>query len=100
MKAAYLDVTSGIAGDMFLAALVDAGCDLERLIQDLGTLAIAHEFHLSAKRVRRGALMGTHVTVEVHEPSLGAHGRSYSAIVRLIRDSGLPEQVQDDAIAV
>jgi len=35
MKIAYADCFSGISGDMFLAALLDAGLPLERLRSDL-----------------------------------------------------------------
>ena len=40
MKTAYLDCFSGISGDMFLGALLDAGLSYDKLNQHLTSLPI------------------------------------------------------------
>ena len=46
---AYLDCPSGISGDMFLGALIDAGVPLGYLHQHLSLLGLNQEFILSAQ---------------------------------------------------
>ena len=44
-RVAYIDAFSGVAGDMLLAAVLDAGCPLEELERGLQSLeAIAGEW--------------------------------------------------------
>ena len=40
MKKAYLDCSSGISGDMFLAVLIDAGVPVDRLFAELKKLPL------------------------------------------------------------
>src|SRR5262245_60007092 len=85
MKIAYFDGFSGISGDMILGALVDAGCELNRIEAELRKLPISG-WSISADKVRRGALSATRVRVESHEHH---HHRSLSTILGLIAQSGL-----------
>jgi hypothetical protein len=59
----HLDVFSGIAGNMFLGALLDLGLPLSELEQDLAGLGVRHALRVS--RVKRGALAARYVSVEV-----------------------------------
>ncbi len=60
---AYLDCPTGIAGDMCLGALVDAGVPLSYLKDHLDRLGISHEFHLCAEPVLRNQQAATQVHV-------------------------------------
>ena len=61
---AYFDCFSGISGDMVLGALVDAGADLRAIEAELRKLNLPG-WTISAKKVQRRAIFGTHVTVGV-----------------------------------
>src|SRR5687768_10775793 len=95
MKIAILDPASGIAGDMFLGALVDVGLDkgwLERLPSSLGLEGI--EVRITG--VRRSAISCTKVDFDIPPQP---HGRAVSEIHRLIDAAGIPEKVARSAHA-
>ena len=65
MKIAYLQCPTGIAGDMCLGALVDAGVPVDYLITQLGRLGIAQEYRLWAESVQRNGLRATKFHVDL-----------------------------------
>jgi pyridinium-3,5-bisthiocarboxylic acid mononucleotide nickel chelatase len=65
----YFDCFSGVAGDMVLGALLDAGLPLDALRAALGSLSVGHELRVT--RVLRAGLSATHV--EVHEQGDQTH---------------------------
>ena len=64
MRIAFLDCFSGISGDMFLGAAVDAGVPLEKLQNVASALGINAE--LASRRVERGGLAATKVDVLIN----------------------------------
>ncbi len=64
MRIAFLDCFSGISGDMFLGAAVDAGVPLEKLQTVASALGINAE--LASHRVERGGLSATKVDVLIN----------------------------------
>lgn len=67
MNTLYCDCFSGISGDMFLAACIDAGFPIELLESQLNQLKLA-EFHgVEAKKVKKGAIGATQVEFMIHE---------------------------------
>ena len=68
MKIAYFDCFSGIAGDMALAALLDCGAPLDRLKNDLASLAV-EGWDIRADDVMRLGIHGVKVTITEHGQS-------------------------------
>jgi uncharacterized protein (TIGR00299 family) protein len=65
---AYLDLPSGISGDMFLSCLVDAGWPIDELRAAVGRLDLpAEEFAIHSGEVMKGVIRATRVQVEVIE---------------------------------
>ena len=63
MKALYLDIFSGIAGDMFIGALLDLGVDAAKLERELKKLKL-DGYHLHVLRGEKSAIAG--VKFDVH----------------------------------
>jgi uncharacterized protein (TIGR00299 family) protein len=64
-KIAYLECPTGVAGDMCLGAIVDAGVPLEYLTESLARLGISHEYHLRSQPVRHNGQQATKVHVDL-----------------------------------
>jgi uncharacterized protein (TIGR00299 family) protein len=95
MKIAILDPASGIAGDMFLGALVDVGLDkgwLERLPATLGLGGV----DVRITDVQRSGVRCIKVDFDIPPQP---HGRAVSEIHRLIDTLEIPEEVARSAHA-
>jgi pyridinium-3,5-bisthiocarboxylic acid mononucleotide nickel chelatase len=65
IKIAYLECQTGIAGDMCLGALVDAGVPIEYLTTQLARLGIEAEYYLWANKVHHNGQIATKVHVDL-----------------------------------
>jgi uncharacterized protein (TIGR00299 family) protein len=97
MKIAYVDAFSGISGDMFLAALLDAGLPLETLQEQLAMLNLPERVQVRVEETHKGAMRAALVTVEAPESH---HHRHLEDIQAMINGSRLPEAVQRAALGV
>jgi uncharacterized protein (TIGR00299 family) protein len=86
-RLAYLDCVAGIAGDMLLAALVDAGADAARLRQIPATLGLAG-VEIAIERVERQGVGALHV--EVHVSRDDHPHRGWREIRSLLESTGAP----------
>jgi pyridinium-3,5-bisthiocarboxylic acid mononucleotide nickel chelatase len=79
MKTLYLDIFSGISGDMFIGAMLDLGLDAHEFEHELEKLGL-REYHLHVSRQERGAIAGTKFDVHLaHEHDHGhAHSHEHS----------------------
>ncbi|MEX0774317.1 MAG: nickel pincer cofactor biosynthesis protein LarC [Phycisphaeraceae bacterium] len=94
---AYLDIPSGISGDMFLGCLVDAGWPIDALRDTLRRLALpTDQWSVEQRSVMKGPLHATLVDVRAKE---GHHHRHLSDICRIIEAADLPLEVSTRAIA-
>jgi uncharacterized protein (TIGR00299 family) protein len=73
MKTLYLDLISGIAGDMFIAALLDLGVDARRLERELKKLKL-DGYHLHISQQQKSSIAGIKFDVHLaHEHEHGHH---------------------------
>ncbi len=94
MALAYFDCFAGAAGDMIVAALLDAGCDLEALRKHLATLPLEGT-SVRAEPAARGGLAGTRFVVEC-APEERQH-RRLGDITALINAADLPPRAAGQA---
>lgn len=120
MRIAYFDCFSGVAGDMILGALVDAGVPLTVLKEAVAALGLPG-LGIEARKVTRGGLAATKVDVLTGEPSgrtdpglvdpaharphehthAGAHGhRRLPDILEILHKSRLPASTRERAAAI
>jgi hypothetical protein len=91
---AYFDCFAGAAGDMIVAALLDAGADFDRLRAELAKLDLGG-YELRVESVQRGGIAGTQFHVDVadeHHPE-----RKLADILPLIDSAGLADGAADRA---
>ncbi len=93
MKVVHFDAITGAAGDMILAALVDAGASLDELRQGLSTLPVP-EFRLDVEEVRSGGLRARRLVLEV--PDEATH-RHLPQVLEVLRGGSLPAPVVENA---
>lgn len=95
---AYLDMPSGISGDMFLGCLVDAGWPLAALEETVARLNLpADSWRLAQTPVMRGPLAATLLQVDAAE---GDHHRHLADILAIIAQADLPAAVKERASTV
>ena len=118
MKTLYLDLNSGISGDMFIAALIDVGVDARQLEQELTKLRL-EGYHLHVTRGHKASLEGVKFDVHLadeHTHSASPHthnqnhahthththehGRNFTQIRQLIAASLLSDWVKQKSVAV
>jgi uncharacterized protein (TIGR00299 family) protein len=85
VKICYIDAFSGLAGDMLVGALADAGADRAAISQALNSFAIGASIEWD--RVQRRGVSATKFRVGVSEPPKHRH---LSGILKMIHASDLP----------
>jgi len=93
MKIAYCDCFSGISGDMFLGALIDAGLPLETLTAELARLRLPEAYQISATTVQKGAISACLVQIEIDEV-IQAH--QHTAVPGTTGESGTSADARAD----
>jgi len=91
MKAAYLDLFSGVSGDMILGALVDLGLDFELLKDELSKLPV-EGYRLKKEKVLKQDISGTSIVVEIEESDTHRHKGD---IFEIIDNSSLEDEIKE-----
>jgi uncharacterized protein (TIGR00299 family) protein len=98
MRIAYLDCFSGISGDMFLGALVDAGVS-PRLLEDTVT-ALDLGASMEISRVQRGGIGATKVNVVAPKRGTHQHGRHLHEIRGIIDQAEISRHAKNISIKI
>lgn len=96
MSVAWIDAGNGCAGDMLLAALIDAGADLDAIRAGLSGIPL-EDVQLHDSVVRRHGLRARHLAVRAPATSRARH---LPEIVDQIGAGALPAAVERFAVAV
>jgi len=96
MKIAYFDCPSGIAGNMILGALIDAGLPVEYLKEELKKLRISHLTPRISK-VKKHGIQGTYFEVKIKKQK---KHRRLKDILKFINQSRLSSRVKAQSTQV
>ena len=118
MKTLYLDIFSGISGDMIIGALIDLGVDAKKLERELAKLKLGG-YHLHISRAQKSGIEGVKFNVHLaqehhhnrdeeldhehhhaHEHHQHDDSRNFSEIKKLISRSKLSPWVKEKSLAV
>lgn len=95
MKTLWIDAGNGAAGDMLLAALLDAGADVAAVRDGLARLRV-EPIGLELATVRRHGFRAASVTVTAPESTVH---RGLNEVTAVVRAAALPEPVTELACA-
>ncbi len=76
MKTLYLDIFSGISGDMFIGAMLDLGADADQLTKQLEKLKL-DGYHLHVARQRKASIEGVKFDVHLSHEHEHSHGHGH-----------------------
>jgi pyridinium-3,5-bisthiocarboxylic acid mononucleotide nickel chelatase len=93
---AWIDASAGVAGDMLLGALIDAGADLA-VVQQAVDAVISDSVRLTPTQVTRAGQHANQLSVQVITQDVPA--RSWRSVQDLIATAGLPAPTRDRALA-
>jgi len=93
MKIAYFDCFSGIAGDMIIGALLDAGLEFSALKRELKKLPLTG-YQIKAFKTEKQGIRGT--KFEVKSPPEKTH-RNLKDIYKIIDKSSLEKKIKEDS---
>lgn len=97
-KILYYDASSGISGDMNLAAFVGLGVDFGYLCSELEKLNLSGEFYLEQKNVVKNGIAATKIDVVLLKSQ--PHARSYADIKQILASSNLSEICKKKAVVI
>ncbi len=96
-KIAYLDCHSGVSGDMFLGAMLDAGLSLDTLKTGLAALPVTG-YELVVETVHDKGVRGSRLTVVMAEQEQPP--RRLADITAILNTAALPAAVHKNALAI
>ena len=94
---AWVDASAGVAGDMLLGALVDAGASLSA-VQGAVDAVLPGAVRLRTKEVTRAGVRATRLRVDLLEPD--SPDRTWTAVRSLVEGASLVEPVRESTMRV
>ena len=88
-RGAWFQLSSGVAGDMLLGSLIDAGASLDAITGTIASLGL-DGWSLTTEQVSRSGLVATRAVVDVHDPH--TH-RTWRDVATLLLAAPLPPRV-------
>ena len=106
-RTVWFNCCAGVAGDMLLASLVDAGADVDAIADGLAGLGV-DGYAVAFERVQRCGVGATWANVAVHDEPTHDDGRTMRThahrpardVLELIGSADLPDRVRERALAV
>ena len=92
----FIDDFNGISGDILLSAFLDAGFDINLLIENLAKIDLLNEFEIIPKKVTSFGLSGTIVRISQNP----LKNRNFKKIVSTIQQSTLKENIKELSIKI
>ena len=96
MRVAYFGCFAGVAGDMIVGALLDAGLDLPDLERELAKLGVGG-YRVTAHKTERNGISGTKFEVVTEDDKTS---RSAAEIVKVVEESSLDEDVKRTSVEI
>jgi pyridinium-3,5-bisthiocarboxylic acid mononucleotide nickel chelatase len=96
MSLIYFDCFSGVAGDMIIGALLDAGLPFADFKGEIDKLGLSG-FEINARKVVKGNIEGTKFSVEIREKQ---PERQPKEITRIILSSKLDNDIKEKAVRI
>ncbi|GBC61259.1 TIGR00299 family protein [Desulfonema ishimotonii] len=94
MKALIFEPFSGAAGDMILGSLIGLGADREKVCHAIES---AVDVSVSVDKADKRGIAAVDVHIRVPRET---HSRHYNELVEIIRNAGLPDDVEQSALGV
>ncbi len=91
MKTLYLECFSGMSGNMFLAAMLELGVELDYLKRELSRLHVDDEFGLEVSTMDKNGIAATYVDVILKKENMAAsdqHGHEVGCCGHMHEDNG------------
>lgn len=92
MRIAYFDCFSGISGDMFVGALLDAGLKIEILEKELKKLGLSG-YQLEVNKVTKKGISASQFEVKIQEKGVE---RRFKDILDIVEKSDLTEEIKNE----
>ncbi len=98
MKILYCDCFSGISGDMFLSAMLDAGFPLDHLKAVFSALNLPEYQDVSFQKILKSGITAGRVQLDFTPES--HHHRHYTDIRTLLETSALPPRIKEKSLRI
>jgi len=91
----HLDLVGGLAGDMFIAAALDAELVSREYLEEVfRKMGLGDGIGITQERVARGALTGSHIDFFGWDPAQESDHRHLSEILKMIDDAQIEEGIK------